>query len=62
MCSKYNNLLVLYNENVLLVIVVAIVFFADTVSITVTSSTHSVTEVLFKYLLVSQISVLGFKL
>ena len=62
MCSKYNNLLVLYNENVLLVIVVAIVFFADTVSITVISSTHSVTEVLFKYLLVSQISVLGFKL
>ena len=62
MCSKYNNLLVLYNENVLLVIVVAIVFFADTVSITVISSIHSVTEVLFKYLLVSQISVLGFKL
>ena len=62
MCSKYNNLLVLYNENVLLVIVVAIVFFADTVSITVISSTHSVTEVLFKYLLVSQISALGFKL
>ena len=62
MCSKYNNLLVLYNENVLLVRVVAIVFFADTVSITVISSTHSVTEVLFKYLLVSQISVLGFKL
>ena len=62
MCSKYNNLLVLYNENVLLVIVVAIVFFADTVSTTVISSTHSVTEVLFKYLLVSQISVLGFKL
>ena len=62
MCSKYNNLLVLYNENVLLVIVVAIVFFADTVSITVISSTHSVTEVLFKYLLVSQISVLRFKL
>ena len=50
-----------------LVTFVAILFaiFVDTISITVIFSSHSITEVsaiLFKYLLLSQIHVLGFQL
>ena len=47
------------------VVTIAFVFYVDTISITITISSHLVTEVsatLFKYLLFSQIYVLGFQL
>ena len=65
--AKYisNFLLCQFTEAELVTLAAIFVFFVDKLSIAITISSDSVTEVsqtLFKYLLFSQIHVLGFQL